>query len=618
NLQKASGSNLRAKGTRSHGTEAMTKDKKLDYQGRAFSDGDLQELPLKDVVYPYEEVNFSQNQLSAEGLRKVLELCSRCENLRILKLYKNDITDDGAQALGRFVRCCETMEELHLSHNRFTERGVEVLVKAAEEARRHAKVPMWVRLEQNDVSNPEKVMADLQDRCSVCPRKNRNKCTNRVCIHNCKVHLPHFHFQRDEFGQANNDGPRKRKWQQPQDEDYDAWKDTDWREGRDDWFDGRPEAFRKVGPDWEDKTWDARPEPRPAGVKMSGGIFMRAMGAIVKKTDDEDGRPSPSVPSKPRVVPNNVASRTLSNLGVLERRKSKVQLTEAPKSFVKKEDEDEEDEDVNDDEVEEEDEGKAASEEKEVEEEEEMEEEDEEKAPPRGKDREAEDHRRVRGMHADREDRGRRRESPRRERREARDARGARDARDRGAPAGRDRRDQRRRHEGRRDERRQPDRADRDRRRREPERDRSRRRRSRSRRARERREERQERREERRDERREDRKERREERREERPRRRDERAAAGERTEKLLETMQGTREKKRESKATKQEPDNKQAPAVPFVATRAKAAPRRPQAGAPPAPRPKVPARPAPVASKAKAKAAGAADNVSEYTYTEA
>lgn len=50
-----------------------------------------------------------RNRLSAEGLRKVLELCSRCEKLRILKLYKNvarispvpphfpeDISDDAA------------------------------------------------------------------------------------------------------------------------------------------------------------------------------------------------------------------------------------------------------------------------------------------------------------------------------------------------------------------------------------------------------------------------------------------------------------------------------------------------------------------------------------------
>ncbi|CAL1159485.1 unnamed protein product, partial [Cladocopium goreaui] len=71
----------------------------------------------------------------------------------------------------------------------------------------------------------------------------------------------------------------------------------------------------------------------------------------------------------------------------------------------------------------------------------------------------------------------------------------------------------------------------------------------------------------------------------ERPRRRDERAAAGERTEKLLEKIQGSREK-RESKATKQEPnDVNKAP--PFVATRAKAAPRRPATTTAPPPRPK-------------------------------
>ncbi|CAE7647507.1 unnamed protein product [Symbiodinium sp. CCMP2592] len=157
-----------------------------------------------------------------------------------------------------------------------------------------------------------------------------------------------------EFGQANNDGPRKRKWAPPPEpvEDTDPWKDTDWREGRDDWFDGCPEAFRKV-PEWEEpakkkwrteeeEDWDGTGEPRPSGVKMSGGIFMRAMGAIVAKKDDDDGaRPEnePSKPSRPPRVPNNVASRTLSQLGVLagERRKAKVLLKEAPRGPVKKE-----------------------------------------------------------------------------------------------------------------------------------------------------------------------------------------------------------------------------------------------------------------------------------------
>lgn len=44
---------------------------------------------------------------------------------------------------------------------------------------------------------------------------------------------------------------------------------------------------------------------------MSGGIFMRAMGAIVQSKDEEDGqRPE-------RRVAQNVAARTLNQLGVL-------------------------------------------------------------------------------------------------------------------------------------------------------------------------------------------------------------------------------------------------------------------------------------------------------------
>ncbi|CAE7775808.1 unnamed protein product [Symbiodinium sp. KB8] len=131
----------------------------------------------------------SRNRLSAEGLRKVLELCSRCEKLRVLKLYKNDINDDGAQALSRFVRKCYTLEELHLSHNRFTERGVELLVRAAEEARTQAKssVPLWTRLEQNEVKNPDKVLEYLTKEYSVCGRKHRDLCSTKHCHYGAKV-----------------------------------------------------------------------------------------------------------------------------------------------------------------------------------------------------------------------------------------------------------------------------------------------------------------------------------------------------------------------------------------------------------------------------------------------
>lgn len=589
--------------------------KKLDYQGRAFSDSDLQELPLKDVAYPYEEVNFSQNRLSAEGLRKVLELCSRCERLRILKLYKNDINDDAAQALSRFIRTCYSLEELHLSHNRFTERGVEMLVKAAQEARHQVDggAPMWMRLEQNEVMNPDQVLGDLQQCYSVCSKRNRTKCSNRFCMHNCKVHLPHFHFQRDEYGHANNEGPRKRKWEghvRPETED--PWKDSDWRDGRDDWFDGRPQVRN-----WEE-DWEGPPSERPAGMKMSGGIFARAMGAIVRK-DEDDGRGDVE-PSKRRAVPKNVASRTLSQLGVLaEPRKSKVMLKEAPKG-VKDEEEDEE--------LEEEEEAQA-SEDKDEDEEEDDEEVEGEVEEERG--------RPSRGVaKAERAER----RGPGQISRDRRDT-------ERRAPAGRRLREHSRRHreEGRREamHRRAPERETRETRdrRRGAEREREpREHRSRSRQRRHQRERSRERRraEEARDrggERRKDREGRARERRNaeasprrrtsERPRRRDDRAAAGERTEKLLEKIQGS--EKRESKAvTKQEPnDVNKAP--PFVATRAKAAPRRPATTTAPTPRPKgtagtagtaarVPAVAAPkVAAKAKAVADG---NESEYTYTEA
>lgn len=355
----------------------MADKKRLQYQGRAFSDKDLEDLPIKDVVYPYEEVNLSQNALSAEGLRKVIQLCSRCENLRILKLYKNDIGDEGAKALAAYIRKSETLEEIHLSHNRFTARGVEMLVAACEKARAKANAPMWLRLEQNEVASPDEVVHELRRHYSVCDRKDQNRCTNRYCKRDCKVHLPHFHFQRQENGEPDNRGPKRRwggeAWEdapQAEMEDEHAGK---WRSGA--WWneEKQPEAWQ--GNDWEAegprKRWrgdepEAHPaedgdqdDERPAGprVKVSSGIFQRAMAAATgsKKAASTEAGPDagtgggsvPSTPARPqKAVSQNVASRTLSQLGVIagEQRRNKVRLTSAPHNddaSIKKEDDEE-------------------------------------------------------------------------------------------------------------------------------------------------------------------------------------------------------------------------------------------------------------------------------------
>lgn len=200
---------------------------KLNYAGRAFTDRDLDELPVRPVVYPYEEVDFSQNNLSVAGMRKVMELCRRCENLRVLKLYKNDIDDGGAAMIAKLLEECGTIEEIHLSHNRFSSYGVGLIVGAADWARPKGAYPLWLRLEKNWVEDPERAMRDMQQNFSVCFRKDRQRCTVRHCVNNCKVHLPHFHIQRTES--AGGGKSKSKGFAGWEDDGGGAWNEASWK-----------------------------------------------------------------------------------------------------------------------------------------------------------------------------------------------------------------------------------------------------------------------------------------------------------------------------------------------------------------------------------------------------
>jgi len=169
---------------------------KLNYSKQKLTDDDLLKLPLWEGNYTYEEVDFSQNNLTSAGLRMVLELCQRSPKLRVLKFFKNQVDDSGAEGLAQLCRRCPAIEEMHLSHNHLTGDGVDVIITAAERSRPSSAVPLWLRLEQNNVVEPMTFLAGMQTRFSLCLRKDESLCSTRMCYHNAKVHLPFFLLQR--------------------------------------------------------------------------------------------------------------------------------------------------------------------------------------------------------------------------------------------------------------------------------------------------------------------------------------------------------------------------------------------------------------------------------------
>mmetsp|Transcript_30648 Transcript_30648/g.70754 ORF Transcript_30648/g.70754 Transcript_30648/m.70754 type:complete len:613 (-) Transcript_30648:131-1969(-) len=152
---------------------------------------------LKQEKLTFEEVDFSQCQLTSKLVKVVIEICKRCPKLKILKLYKNLLDDEGAVSLAEMLGQKPNMEEVHLSHNQFTAAGIRCLVEACEKVRGEKSSPLWLRLEQNHVADAEKLLEELEKDYSVCRRADEVRCTVRVCVLKKKVHLPHFTLQRE-------------------------------------------------------------------------------------------------------------------------------------------------------------------------------------------------------------------------------------------------------------------------------------------------------------------------------------------------------------------------------------------------------------------------------------
>eukprot|EP00439_Symbiodinium_sp_Y106_P019083 s1533_g2.t1 len=164
----------------------------LNFAKQGLSDADITRLDLcEEYDNDYEEVDFSDNSFSGRGLRCILDLCSRCRRLKVLKLFKNDLDDAGAELLARFLEHCPNLEELHLSHNRISSSGALSLISAGSSCRREGDTPLWLRLEHNCLESVEEAESWLYRQYSVCYKQNA-ECTARHCKYRCKIHAPYM------------------------------------------------------------------------------------------------------------------------------------------------------------------------------------------------------------------------------------------------------------------------------------------------------------------------------------------------------------------------------------------------------------------------------------------
>lgn len=144
----------------------------------------------KDIYSTYYCLNLdlSENHISCEGLRHILTfILDRNDYLviNILKLYKNNIKDEGASMICELImKQKKPIEELHLSHNSIHDNTCRELLRSFVNAKhengyvypRHDKyqstfkqqhsqnlVPVWIRLEYNCIRNPKELVKEVEE-----------------------------------------------------------------------------------------------------------------------------------------------------------------------------------------------------------------------------------------------------------------------------------------------------------------------------------------------------------------------------------------------------------------------------------------------------------------------
>mmetsp|Transcript_6176 Transcript_6176/g.15098 ORF Transcript_6176/g.15098 Transcript_6176/m.15098 type:complete len:926 (-) Transcript_6176:161-2938(-) len=158
------------------------------------------------------EIDFSNNNLGDKGVWTLLETLVQNEvQAAVLKLYKNQISDGGVLAICEFIGSNQStgpVYEMHLSHNNIDDdSALDLLVALQRQSSKYPPrrgpnnsdkgrkesnndnsqeedkpVPVWVRLNQNQVKNPGDVLKSLeQEGVTFCRAHSAADCGPTKC-----------------------------------------------------------------------------------------------------------------------------------------------------------------------------------------------------------------------------------------------------------------------------------------------------------------------------------------------------------------------------------------------------------------------------------------------------
>mmetsp|Transcript_73065 Transcript_73065/g.136517 ORF Transcript_73065/g.136517 Transcript_73065/m.136517 type:complete len:631 (+) Transcript_73065:80-1972(+) len=181
-----------------HELQIDYKEKSLSLQvtGRQMSRTELQRIltpwlrcqmwaALKDLnpsaAWHYITVDLNSCQLRPDAMEVLMRFLVQCRQheiyVRILKLFRNKLGDEGVRHLCRFVlEQPKPMHEVHLSHNSITDAGAAMLILSMStmhpqrlypfvppKEMKSRYVPCWCRMERNMVREPAKLLRALEN-----------------------------------------------------------------------------------------------------------------------------------------------------------------------------------------------------------------------------------------------------------------------------------------------------------------------------------------------------------------------------------------------------------------------------------------------------------------------
>mmetsp|Transcript_1865 Transcript_1865/g.3298 ORF Transcript_1865/g.3298 Transcript_1865/m.3298 type:complete len:956 (-) Transcript_1865:67-2934(-) len=157
-----------------------------------------QDLGLRSLRQLRTEVNFSKNNLGDDAVARLLQALQRSElHIASLNLTGNRLGVGAARHISDFLwEMPVAIHEVNLSHNEFDDdSALEILrlvadhpkyqPRKARDSARHGELqcPVWLRLDNNRIEKPRKLLRTLESELGscICLARNRNVCGPHKC-----------------------------------------------------------------------------------------------------------------------------------------------------------------------------------------------------------------------------------------------------------------------------------------------------------------------------------------------------------------------------------------------------------------------------------------------------